>query len=290
MRPKQMVQLMNLGAKDRLPVMAEGLELLARNVEGKHADAAHLFKARRKTSANVLNGFACEEAAKALMLLDALRAGWKPDDAVRQLLSRSFYDHHSRLMYAFVYDFPAHLDRTEITELVDQARDAFYVDGPEGFDWIFRNSQLAQREGAMYVDYCIDAAGDGEWTDPSVWGFSGLSEDVLAPSDVIELVRSLSSMGVLTLEGLEAIGRAWRNAPSEIGWQEVRERNLAVLTNLYTAGHLREYTELDKRSVVQNWHMPLLGLDLTEKEVSLAQTSERRDALIKAYIDREYSP
>ena len=149
MEPRKIVRLMDLPLKDRLPKMAEGLESLARNVESKNADAILLFKAGRYASAHLLDGLASEEAAKALMLLDAVRIGWKPDPEVRRLLNVSFYDHHSRLVYAHIYDLPAHLENDEIEEFVAAERDAYFVDGPEGFDWVLRNMKLAKREGLM---------------------------------------------------------------------------------------------------------------------------------------------
>ena len=52
MEPKKVLRLMDLAPGDRLPVMAEGLRLLAHNVEAKYSDAASLFGAGRTTSAD----------------------------------------------------------------------------------------------------------------------------------------------------------------------------------------------------------------------------------------------
>lgn len=279
---------MDLPPNARLPVMTEGLRLIASNVTSKHADAECLFATGRYTSAYLLNGFASEEATKALMLLDAVRVGWKPDKEVRHLLRSSFYDHHSRLMYAYVYQFPAHLDRDEIGELIDGERDAYVVDGFEGWEYVFRNTQLAQREGQMYVDYCVDAEGQGEWTDPADWGSPSLFGDGLQRRAVIDLLASLDRLGVLTVPGLKAVVRAWRGVTTEVTWQELRQRNRAVLSVLAEAGALAEHIAEDAHRIISAWHMPLVGMDLTEnRNMTLAQAHRRRTALQEAFSARE---
>ena len=221
------------------------------------------------------------------MLLDVVRAGWQPDGDVRRLLGRSFYDHHSRLMYAFIYDFPAHLTHKEIEDLVDEERDAYHVDGPEGYDWVFRNMHLAKHEGLMNVDYCLNAEGGGEWSDPLGWGSPKISEqDKLRATGVIELVESLSRLGVLTFDGLQAIGKAWRDSPSEPSWHEVRERNRAVLAAL-DVSNARSAEDL--RRAVDYWHMPILRLDLSEdKKVTMAEAKKRQIGLQEDFMAREY--
>jgi AbiV family abortive infection protein len=284
--PRKLVRLMDLSASDRLPRVAEGLELLAHHVDSKIADATLLFEASRYTSAHLLDGFASEEAAKALMLLDAIRAQWKPDADVRWLMNKSFYDHHSRLMYVHIYDFPAHLDRDEIKEFVDGQRDSYFVDGPEGFEWVFRNAELAKREGRMYVDYCVNADGRAEWDSPDKWGWKPFV--VAAPSGAVKLVQSLARIGILSTAGLNAIQDAWRGAPIDIGWQEVRERNWTTIKILDEAGGIQEATKTDVTRAVNHWQMPLLGIELTERKMTLAQARAQQDALWEAFQSHEY--
>lgn len=280
MEPRRMVRLLGLPEAQRLPVVAEGLELLAEHVRGKQDDAAALHEVGRHGSGRLLATLADEEAAKASMLLDAVRVAWKPHDQVEKLLRQSFYDHLSRLNIAEIYDFPAHLDQVEIQELLDLNRDTFYVDGPNDVDWVFRNRQLSRREGLMYVDYCMRTDGTAEWISPQdhvdteLAGFlhSRVSRGAL-------LLLTLQRIGLLTMAGLQVIQRVWRMAPAPLTWQAVRELNAAVLDEVRADSGIPGSEAIDDaacRLVLDTWHMPLLGFDLAENRVSMHATELRR--------------
>ena len=102
-------------------------------------------------------------------------------------------------------------------------------------------------------------------------------------------MESLSRVGVLSIDGLKAILKAWQGAPVSIGWRDVRGLNWTTLKILEEAGAVCEHTEQDVTRIVNQWHMPLVGIELAEnKKMTLAQAYKRRDALFEAFMAREY--
>lgn len=188
----------------RFAVLAEGMQLLAENVVTLEADATTLAASRRNRSAAVLRGFADEEAAKVLILLDLARAGWNEQAAVAACFSR-FYDHLARGLYVRAYDgSPA--DLAEVRRYVDRLRQKYYLDGPMDVDWIFRNEVLTDREEQLYVDYIEDEHGSRHWTGPADRAavFDAPFSLPAPVSTVSRLVAAMHHIGLLTERGLTA--------------------------------------------------------------------------------------
>ena len=166
MKPRRMQQIRNLPQAQRFPVMAEGLEMMHEHTECLHQDFEALFQQGRLRSAAILRAFAGEEASKVMILLDVARAGWGDQERVQRLLGRAVYDHLSRGLYVRVYEGqPASMQ--EVREFVDAMRQELYLDGPNSFDWIFRNEIESSREDLLYVDYVETEDGSYYWNSPA---------------------------------------------------------------------------------------------------------------------------
>jgi hypothetical protein len=90
---------MQLPVPKRLDAIAEGLGLLVEHVATLREDALHLAESDKPRGLAVLSAQSEEEAAKALILLDLVRMGWRDNEAVTRQIGR-FYDHLARCIYA----------------------------------------------------------------------------------------------------------------------------------------------------------------------------------------------
>jgi hypothetical protein len=98
----------------------------------------------------VLENFAHEEAAKALILIDAVRCPAKLISSKLNKVVGHFYDHLARLIYAEAQHWrPMHMK--QLREYVDQERRAHYLEGYAG-EYILPNSTVARRESVLYAD------------------------------------------------------------------------------------------------------------------------------------------
>ena len=151
MQARALKSLMELPVAKRHDAIVEGLGLLVEHVTTLTDDLVYLTDGSRPRGALMLEAQAQEEAAKVLILLDLVRLGWRDPLKVKAQIAR-FYDHLSRCIYAEVSKMrPA--DLAEVRRMVEDMRQAYYLDGPNDVDWIFRNQLLSSREDGLYVDY-----------------------------------------------------------------------------------------------------------------------------------------
>ncbi|WP_327038951.1 hypothetical protein [Micromonospora maris] len=272
---------LNLPEQRRFAVMAEGMDRLASSVAILAADAAALAGSRRHQSAAVLRCFADEEAAKILILLDVARAGWKDRTAVEDLL-RWFYRHLARGLYVQAYDGrPA--DLAEVRRYVNGLRAEFYLDGPTGDDWIFRNEIMAGREERLYVDYASDEDGIGRWTGPADRAamFDEPYRFPAPPSVAVQLVAAMYRIGLVSHAGLEATGKVWQGLTVDdtTHWTQMRPHNVAVVERLAAKGLIPDNEEgwHAARFVCDHWSFPLYSLDLDMEKVAIAELQRARN-------------
>lgn len=272
-----MGQIRNLPMHKRFPVMAEGLELMHEHIECLHRDFETLYQQGRLRSAAILRAFADEEAAKAMILLDVARAGWSNHERVQRLFD-AIYDHLSRGLYVWAYDgHPASMQ--EVREYVDVMCQQRYLDGPNSFDWIFRNRIKSSREDLLYVDY-VETEDGPYWNSPATQepAFAGSSN----ASDIVRLTLALGRLGLLSLEGLKVTHKTWRgqDITDDTHWQQIRQLNRQVL-EIYAAGHdVEQWLREDVSTVLDRWCFPLFEVDLKEKPATRQQLNELRNRLI----------
>ena len=151
--------LADLGDEQFLDQIATGLRYLMEEV-GKIDSAAkslstpgfaHLINPGADYPATILSVIGEEEAAKVLVLLDAVRCPPSKDNERRRTLGY-FYDHVAKTIYAEACQWhPA--DFAEVKRLIELERPKWYLDGPTGTEWLFYNRNLQQREDTLYVGY-----------------------------------------------------------------------------------------------------------------------------------------
>lgn len=272
-----MQQIQNLPETQRFPVMAEGLAMMHEHTECLHRDFEALCQQGRFRSAAVLRAFADEEASKIMILLDVARAGWGDHSRVHKLLKWAMYDHLSRGLYVRAYEGqPASMQ--EVREFVDVMRQELYLDGPNSFDFIFRNEVRSAREDLLYVDYV-------ETEDGYYWSSPATQEQFIfdMSSTIVRLTLALGRLGLLSLEGLKATRDSWRgqDVTEDTYWQQIRQINMQVLSTYATRHGVNQWSKEDASTVLEHWCFPLFDVDLRARPVTPQELNELRNSLIQ---------
>lgn len=280
MQARALKRLMQLPPARRREQISKGLIHLADNVATLDADIGLLAEEGRGRSLWILARQAEEEAAKALILLDLARMD-RRDQAGQTRQLANFYDHLARCIYAEVTQMsPA--DFAEVKRMVESMRPSHFLDGPNGFDWIFRNRLLANREEGLYVDYVHDDEGE-RWVTPA-------SNDTIhfgGPSPAVrDLIGSLRRVGAMSVRGLEVLADIWAGGElaDDTHWQEVVALNRRVTERLI-ADDLGEegVGSEDVRRVLDRWTFPLSGLELSMVEVSRSALEAEQERLAATF-------
>ena len=108
--------------------IAEGIRLILRNVDHFDSAARHLSAGNHREIARIIGGFAAEEAAKVIVLLDAVRCPRECEDKRKQTLQR-FYSHLAKGLYVEVCDWQV-TDYQDLINAIDGERGKYFLDGP----------------------------------------------------------------------------------------------------------------------------------------------------------------
>ncbi len=280
---RQAQVLCTMDHKQRLAYIAEGLPIILSSAEGYWDAACRLKDMPRE--AEVLQGHATEEAAKILILMDAVRCPEKLVASKMGTIVRSFYNHLARIIYAeTVYRKPINLER--LREYVDSKRASHYVESDLGGD-IFPNWSLFTREYPLYADIMCGDYGEPGWNTPSDDGM-GFSLN-LPP--VLELARAMSAVGLFTLEGLEATSEIWDQMTfTELESHTDTERLTTQL--LQRLDDERLLTAAAKQShfkvLLNTWQMPMYDFDFSLINVSKEKLKDIQDGLYAAEVGYDF--
>lgn len=264
MEPRSFKRIASLPLAERISFISEGLGLLAENVGGLLREARFCWPEAPRASA-IAGSVAAEEAAKAIMLIDYLRPPKGVDDARLSDHLGSVVDHMARGAYVEAYEGRP-IDFAEMRRYVDLVRMPYYLDGPTGYDWIFRNSIEAGREELFYVDAVHSGAGL-EWLRPgatvelikSVPGFA--RHDPHVPR-ICTLLLDLHAAGLLQAEALGILRALW--APVELddttGWRDYDALNREFVERSQARGLVSDEHPLGR--IVDRLLFPLCGVKL----------------------------
>jgi AbiV family abortive infection protein len=272
MNVKSIKDLTQLADRDFFAEIAIGLQFVVKNASRLYEGTKPLGELKQYHAARVLAAIAEEEASKFLILIDAVRCPRQPCGRLATQLGR-FNEHLAKGLYARACMMrPTTLE--QLQEYIDLDRDDFYLDGPNGVDWIFRNEIIQGREGALYVDY--ERHDDGHrWTDPTE--FEALIHCATEPLS-LRMARYLHDVGFATPEALATVAELWRAAP--IGLQthctEIFQFNRQTLMALESRGQLREQPEDVYRWIFGEWQFPMYALNLSMIKVDLDTLRDRQ--------------
>ena len=264
--------------------VAVGIPLIVANAESLDAVAERLYSAGEYRASDVMCGFAEEEAAKVLILLDAVRC---PADR-RQETLKCFGGHLAKRIYAMASSYPNIGSFGELRRVVADERQPYYLDGPRWVDWIFANLIISEREAAIYVDYVqdiSDRSGTHFWVAPAE---RHERFGPYIPSESVQLARALCDAGGKAAQGVALIGDTWKGFTPEDNTSRAALRQLIATTleRLVEAG----CAELDQSAanrIVRSWSFPLWPLDVaaTPMDKTIDELREERRLTIE-WIER----
>ena len=269
----------------RYEFLAEGLGVISRSAES-YANAANLLKDFPR-EADVLEGFANEEAAKALILLDMFRC---PKEEQANTLSRcvkAFYSHMTRLLYADSVSWkPMH--KGQLREYVDLDRHSHMIEGDYG-EYVIPTGPVYARELKLYAD--VEETEDGAliWNAPGEWSEYRRDLPTLAVNPpAVRLVRALRRCGLFSSKGLLLLVQAWQDKTvcDKLEWSEARDTVHLLLVDIESSELMDEEASQDDVSVIlSEWPMPMWDFDFSPINVSLDELREEQEAILSSEID-----
>lgn len=215
----------------------------------------------------IVGDLAGEEAVKGLILLDAVRCPRnRSDDKTRTL--GYFHDHLAKGIYAELCgSYPANF--AEIARIVESDRAEFYLDGPNGVEWIFPNRITERREDDLYVGYVREDredAGQAEryWSCPR--------DDHLfryQTPPAVDLIGALYRAGATSEKGLNVVAKLWRvfEPKPETRTDDIERLNWRTIETLVKCGLLAVDDCATKALIGNRWLFPLWALDLRKRKV-----------------------
>lgn len=194
---RQAYRLNGMPYKKRINFIAEGLPLILELSQKLYADAQLLSSS--PSSAAILINSAKEEAAKILILMDIVRCPKKRIATDIGKLTRWFYDHLARLIYAETGSLRPQ-DLPQLKDYMRHYRKTHHLDGNMG-EYIFPNMALFEREARLYVDAAVLESDVPKWVSPL--------HDSFIPSNhkpyALRLVEDLEALGLFTPQGLHLV-------------------------------------------------------------------------------------
>ena len=272
----QAKRLCQLDEGRRLEFIAEGLPVILRSAQGFWKSCEQLRPTQGR-EAMVLEGFAKEEAAKILILMDCVRC---PPKLVAARLNRIvgwFYSHLARLIYAEAVSWkPMHL--AQLRQYVDQQRRGHYLEGHAG-EYIMPNWTIYERESRLYVD--IEAYQDDalNWSSPGD-PYSGHSFSSFMPP-ALRVAGSMEQVGLFTTKGLKALSEIWgsleyRDQEDHLDGQKLTEQ---LLERLDSEGLMLDAAQQeDVATLYRDWQIPMYDLDFSLIEVSREELEAAQEA------------
>lgn len=261
--------------KERLAFLDEGLHVILASAEGFWTAAEALGDQPRE--ADVLDGFAREEAAKILILLDLHRCP-KAHKAERiGTFVRWYYDHLARLLYAAAVGWRP-VTKGELRSYIDRERRSHVVDGPVG-EWIMPAGPVVERERRLYAD--VERFDDHNllWNVPRSWRERLQWAHIRRP-DILNLAVAMRNLGFFTAEGLRIMSDVWggQSLNDDLTRCDANDLKIRTLQAVEAAGALpAEATDEDVQTLCQIWPFPMWDFNLRGIDVPMDELEAERE-------------
>ena len=277
MKSKAIGDLNQLSDTDLVTQVSEGLELIVEHFLSVEKDVRFLAEQNKQCGFNILETVFKEEVAKFLILIDAMRCPRVSSDHFSKQLRR-FNCHLAKGIYALVYDYRP-MDFGEIRRAVEKECHEYYLDGPNGFDWVFKNEIRQLREENIYVDY-IESDGKHTWLTPKRYYHPEMSSvtHYIRPG-VVEVATALWKAGCTKPDALKLLMSIWRSIrmSDDFSWQELRELNIKTLEELDKSNLLNTQDDAVCSVIIDRWLFPLYSIDIKIKEINIEKLKEIRE-------------
>jgi len=271
---QQARRLAQMKYNERLDFIADGLPVVLKSANGFLSASKSLRIHDRE--AEVLRNFAEEEAGKALILLDMVRCPPKHIASKIGTMTRWFYDHLARLIYAKASSWYA-TDIAQLQEYVNHERPTHHVDGDYG-EYILPNQVLYFRESQLYADIAVYEDEKPSWNEPKATIGSLLHFDPSA----YHAISALNLVGAFSQKGVRVIADVWGQQEFNFTKTIADAQGLteAMLRRLIDLGLPSDRATDNDVSQVYRWQMPMYNLDLSPIEVPMDELQRQRDAII----------
>jgi AbiV family abortive infection protein len=215
-----------------------------------------LAREKQYRGSKILKAMSDEEAAKYLILMDAIRCPRKPEKRLSDHLNK-FNHHLAKGIYADACAWRP-VDLSEVRQHIESECQKYYLDGPNDIDWVFENWIIRQREEAFYVDY-LEYDKTHEWISPERYEAVSSGFFFSSESPAIKLVRALHEVGVCKPKSLKVVAELWRTLPftDQSKHDELRDYNIKTLQKLREEGQLNNGNEDAHGRIVEFWLFPL---------------------------------
>jgi hypothetical protein len=266
----------NMSLDDQLKFIAEGLPRLLESARSL-VDASQVLTDNPREAA-ILASHADEECAKLLILIDIVRCPRARVASRIGPMTRWFYDHLARLIYAKAQSWRP-VTAKQLQDYIDSERGSHYLEGEYG-ESIMPNWTLFERETALYVDIACDEDKVLQWISPIQ---SSPELPAMIPIS-FEVADALSAFGVLTLSGLEILHEVWATQPIELNtrWEITRDNYLPLAKRLEAAGLITDRaTDRHATALAHTWQMPMYEMDFSPIDVALEDLLAERDAQLE---------
>ena len=208
-----------------------GLDKIYENCIELISSSRHLIENKKYRASRIIEAVSKEEAAKYLILIDALRCPRKDQKNMTRQLAK-FNDHMAKGVYAELCSWRPSSYK-ELCKYIETELNEYFLDGPMGIDWIFRNSIISKREEAFYVDY-LQHDEEHSWLTPqshdsiSKYGFLNSNPAI------IKMVKAIHNIGISKVDSIKIFSVFWRDFEfdSSTHYQEFKKANLECLESL----------------------------------------------------------
>lgn len=280
MKARQFKQLASVGRDRRAAMVVEGLEAIGENVARLASEIEACSDAKAFRAAQLAYNVSREEAGKFLALIDAYRVAAPTQETLVRQFGRCG-DHLAKLLYAEIADYSI-ATRNELVSALDRDRVALYLDGPNDYDFIYRNELIAARESLLYVDL-ISAEGTLEWWTP--WDHA-MAVGVPGP---VRLIAAILGTGLVSVAGLGVLANAWADFDPGVDshCRDWTVRTRAALSE-FPSNIVDGRWSADAWLVADRWPMPMVDLDLSQIDVKESDLVEERERRWQAFLQYEY--
>ena len=265
----------------RLGFIAKGLPRILTSAQSLWR-ASRRLRNEMPREAGVLKGFADEESAKALILIDAVRCPKHRATSRLGTIVGWFYSHLARLIYAESVLFQP-VNVKELQEIVDLSRKDYFLEGIAG-EAILPNWHLFHRESLLYTDVVAGESGELSWNDPlEIIQSSDSAATEESPPLSLLLIEAMATLGIFTLQGLRATSEVW----DRVEFSGPEDHSIAMelmqeLVDRLVREHLPREDSVDPhmQTLLHYWQLPMYNLDFKKISISMKQLLAEREVAV----------
>lgn len=277
---RQARALCHMNAKRRLEFIAEGLPIIACSAQSLMEASKRLDNFPRE--ADVLEGHAVEESAKALILIDIVRCPPKLVSSRCRPMMYWFYNHQSRLVYAEAQRGVTYTP-SELIAFVDANRRTYMLEG-EMDEYIVPNWEIFKREAMLYADAIGKEDSEPSWHSPLSMVRLESEEYKFFRCDhrAYKVVDALAALGAFTPAGVKIMHEVWSArdfSTDQAAWDDANNLTYEMMKKLLEAGLCsKRAADHHLQTLYAYWQKPMYFADFSPKTVELEEMKNLRNA------------